>query len=506
MYTLIRVLTPLVALLAGLPAPAQVLPPPGMVAWYSLDEAAGSLGTDDRRGLPDGSVVGGATFGAGMVANALVLNGSSSYVRVASPTFTLPADFTIDAWIFPATSDDPMAIVARQDPGSMGPEKGFVLSVHGGSLIWALANGTCGNLTCSQVLFSTTQAIPIQQWSHVAVTVDRSSSTPMVTLYVDGIVRNQAVAQIFGDVNAQSDLIIGRGPDHQPVEFFLGSVDEVEIFNRALSGAEIAALHAAGAAGKYKLACSCMYAIDWDFLPSHQISLYRMDALTGAPMSQGIPLGIGSAIGLARGPDEYLYTVTTSRNLYRVHPVTGATTLVGSLGLPSQVNVFEGDLAFDLTLPNPVLYAMWSNRLYTINTTTGAATLVATMPVALPNPFIWDVSFLAFANGKLYAVHRGPALGDPTTLYTIDPQTGQILGSMNVGNLGRIGGMDVDPATGLLYLVDGADFGTNLMHVLDPATGTLTAIGPTNLPLALSGLTFCGRCACPEWMSPSQAF
>jgi hypothetical protein len=48
--------------------------------------------------------------------------------------------------------------------------------------------------------------------------------------------------------------------------------------------------------------------------------------------------------------------------------------------------------------------------------------------------------------------------------------------------------MDFDPVSGVLYVVDGV--GTNSLYTLDPSTGTLTLVGPTNVLDGLAGLAF----------------
>ena len=87
--------------------------------------------------------------------------------------------------------------------------------------------------------------LPLNTWTHVAFTSDGSTTK----IYIDGQLVAQGV-QIFPD-NAGVDLSIGRRSDS--FRFFRGKLDEVEIYNRALSAAEIQAIFNAGSAGKCKV-------------------------------------------------------------------------------------------------------------------------------------------------------------------------------------------------------------------------------------------------------------
>ena len=92
------------------------------------------------------------------------------------------------------------------------------------------------------------------QWYHVAVTVQRGSASGG-NLYVDGvIVETFSMTPLVGDVDNNSRLIIGsRNLFFEPGPFpdvFDGKIDEVEIFNRALSQPEIKSIFDAGSAGK----------------------------------------------------------------------------------------------------------------------------------------------------------------------------------------------------------------------------------------------------------------
>ncbi len=117
------------------------------------------------------------------------------------------------------------------------------------------------------------------------------------------------------------------------------------------------------------------------------------------------------------------------------------------------------------------------SNLFSINTATGASTLIGTMPVSMTE-CVYDAM-----NSILYAQQAG---AEANTLYQIDPATGASLGSVGTG--ATLNGME---------FVNGTLYGTAITCTLcasslvtvDTATGALTTIGPTGFG-PVSGLAY----------------
>jgi hypothetical protein len=82
----------------------------------------------------------------------------------------------------------------------------------------------------------------VGQWYHVAVT--RNAST--YNLYLNGVRVATSKNRVDAIQDAAAPLTIGNAEDY----FFKGRLDEVEIFDRALSASEIKSIYDAGSAGK----------------------------------------------------------------------------------------------------------------------------------------------------------------------------------------------------------------------------------------------------------------
>ena len=215
--------------------------PPGLIARWPGNGTA----TDVAHGR-DGTLVGGTTFVGGEVGQAFSFDGANDTVSVPdNPDWSLQGDFTIDTWVnFAALHRTAQALLA-QDEGFGNTTKWMFWYTEGGDL--AFEFGTAG-----QGFHAASAAwTPIlSQWYHVAVT--RSGSD--FTLYVDGVAVGTGT-ESTPITDGAAPLSLGWGETDW---FFEGLLDEPEIYQRALSGAEIKAIHDAGSIARCAITPSSM--------------------------------------------------------------------------------------------------------------------------------------------------------------------------------------------------------------------------------------------------------
>jgi uncharacterized repeat protein (TIGR01451 family) len=224
----------------------QCAPPPsGMVAWYRMDGNA-----NDSEGSNNPSATNAISFVAGKD-NQGVTFGPGGYIDIPHSPALAPQQFTIDAWVkpngaplAPASNNDFWGAVIVQK--GVSPPTGYTNVPI--SLWWSAQQQkfgfTFGNMGMDEIVSSST--FPAGQWYHVAATYDGSA----MKLYVNG---NLEASKPFTSSITYDPLIpwtIGAaGPPIRAAGYprtFNGVIDEVEIFNRALSAAEIQTLYKPG--------------------------------------------------------------------------------------------------------------------------------------------------------------------------------------------------------------------------------------------------------------------
>ena len=234
-------------------------PPGNMVLWLPFDEPAGPIAHNIVAGAPNGVHVGGPTPILGdYVLNSLGFNGLNQFVGVPNyPAIRLSAsDLSIDAWIQVREATGSRTIVSKVHAvGSVGTPRGYEFYLRLGRLNLDLFGAAYQN-------FDSGVVVPADNaWHHVAVTVHRGGGGE-VRFFLDGAGLASLAGPITTPLGNSGRLQVGlstqAGPG--PMVPFRGSIDEVEIFNRALTPLEVQYLWQADRAGKCKLKCS----IPWD--------------------------------------------------------------------------------------------------------------------------------------------------------------------------------------------------------------------------------------------------
>ena len=204
---------------------SAVLTDPTLEAHWRLDEDSGNSAADATGNGHTGTLLGGPSWGAGLVDGGLRFDGNNDHVVVPAAPLDMDTwdEISVGGWIkndvgLGSGTDD---IVSQWNfPSS----RSWVLTHHSnGRYFWEIAGK--GFVTGGSV--ST-------DWTHVMGTYGGGT----IRLYVDGVeVASQGgVSGLLPGSSA--DLVIGGQDDGS--NFFDGTIDEVQIFGRALSPAEVA--------------------------------------------------------------------------------------------------------------------------------------------------------------------------------------------------------------------------------------------------------------------------
>jgi hypothetical protein len=201
--------------------------PSGLVAAYGLNEGAGSQTFDASGAGHTGTITGATWTPNGRIGGALLFNGTSGRVSVADAAdLDLTTGMTLEAWVNPTTLSGWRTVLMKERPGGLA----YTLYAHDQSPHPA-AYINLGGGDRSAIGQS---ALPLNTWTHLAATYDGA----VLRLYVNGVqVGSQATA---GSLVATSG-VLAIGGNSVWGEYFAGTIDEVRVYNRALTAGEIQA-------------------------------------------------------------------------------------------------------------------------------------------------------------------------------------------------------------------------------------------------------------------------
>jgi hypothetical protein len=195
------------------------------VATYSFDEENEETQADTSGDGHTANVEGATWTSSGRYGGAMEFEAlEKDVLKVpASSDLNFSEEFTLEAWVRPsgATNQD-APLIDKQKGGGLG-----YFLYEGGSK----SDVPFGAADPSQEHVHATEALPADTWSHVALVFDGERTF----LYVDGKeVQNGAAAPLTGE---KGELEIGGSTDTG--DFFDGRIDEVRIYNRNLTAAEV---------------------------------------------------------------------------------------------------------------------------------------------------------------------------------------------------------------------------------------------------------------------------
>jgi len=202
-----------------------------LVGWWLMNEGAGGQVYDLSGNGNRGTLVDNAHWVSDQYGPCLSFDGDGDYVEI--PNIGSPSYLTISAWVYPNSwSNNFPRIVDRVYNGQFA----FYFTATG-LLSWALctAQGDVDYGTRSNVSMST------GVWSHVVLTYDGTSART----YVNGVLRETYSTNLGGVLDTSSSAIrLAQRVDAGDSRAFDGKIDDVMIYDRALSAEEIKALYA----------------------------------------------------------------------------------------------------------------------------------------------------------------------------------------------------------------------------------------------------------------------
>jgi Concanavalin A-like lectin/glucanases superfamily len=207
--------------------PSLVHPlPSGCIAYYPLEGDA----LDASANGNDGVLYGPSTV-QGMYGSALHFDGSSSYVSVPDKgSLAVTNGLSICAWIKPEVGNSWYRVAAKTNSAGTN---------HDWGLGEAQAGGICFSVWKGSTQYYTNgaNALVLNAWNHIAGTWDGAT----MKIYYNDVLQPETVS-VTGPINTSSNpLYIGKLAGN--TYYFKGAIDELMIFNRGLSAAEVDSIY-----------------------------------------------------------------------------------------------------------------------------------------------------------------------------------------------------------------------------------------------------------------------
>jgi len=209
----------------------------GLVAHWTFDGSTLSgTNVSDVAGESDGTLTAGPEPTLGRIGQGMLFNGTSGGVNLGNPSaLQITGDQTIAMWVYPENFS------ARRNPfaKAYGGEGTITQETSGGLNYYYGTNG--GNSGPYQG-FGSSASIVLNTWNHIAIVRDLSANPMRLRWYINGAETSVANATYAAAVSGTNPAYIGQGY----VSRYAGVIDDVRIYNRALSANEVRGL--AGAA------------------------------------------------------------------------------------------------------------------------------------------------------------------------------------------------------------------------------------------------------------------
>lgn len=206
-------------------SPPPTSPPLGLVAAYAFEEGAGTTVADASGTGNSGTITGASWTTAGRFGKALSFNGSTNWVTINdAPSLDLTSGMTLEAWVKPAALSSWRQVILKEIPNGLA----YSLYAHNN----APQPAATINVGGSDQSAVGTSALPLDTWTHLAATYDGST----LRLFVNGA-QAQAVSVSGTLITSNAPLRIAGNAVWG--EHFSGVIDEVRVYNRALSASEI---------------------------------------------------------------------------------------------------------------------------------------------------------------------------------------------------------------------------------------------------------------------------
>lgn len=198
----------------------------GLAGYWKLDENTGTNAADASTNGNAGTLTNGPTWTTGKIGSAIDFDGTDDQVSIPdTDSLDMPNSFSVSAWIRPDLLSGYRNIVVKNCGGT---DTNYTLETFGSELDFGYSDA---------IYYTSGVGLQTGQWQHVVGTYDWDAN--LLRIYRDGV-QVLTANESHGVPVSTCPVHIGY---HWAGEAFDGRIDDVRIYNRALSADEIADLY-----------------------------------------------------------------------------------------------------------------------------------------------------------------------------------------------------------------------------------------------------------------------
>src|SRR4029079_11971333 len=211
--------------------------PGPLIARLEFEEGTGTTTADLSGNGNAGTLVTGATWGDGSAGLGATLDGSAGYVRIAHTSLLDAYPLTVAAWFKTTTTSGVAALVNKYVPSSAN---GYQVFFEDGKICAWYQRDASNRVFDGTGCTLATTGYNDGQWHQAVFTVDASGGK----LFLDGVQKaTQAWTGTAGVCTTTQEIRVGNYPGAEGGGFLPASVDDVRVYNQALSSAAVLQLY-----------------------------------------------------------------------------------------------------------------------------------------------------------------------------------------------------------------------------------------------------------------------
>ncbi|MGK2848659.1 MAG: phage head spike fiber domain-containing protein [Minisyncoccota bacterium] len=204
----------------------------GLVGYWSFEEGTGTTTENaSPKGKNTGTLTNGPTWTSGKVGKALSFDGTDDYVQGSIPSSTFSNDWTVTAWFNHRATTTWGAIFSN----SVGTNNTMIMTMRNATTQFGIMR--VGSAETG--VYVDLGANHFNKW--ILGVIKKEGSTLTVYAYKDGQLQT-ATGALSWTLNTDNEFYIGRHYA-SATHIFNGLIDEVRVYNKALSAGEIQALY-----------------------------------------------------------------------------------------------------------------------------------------------------------------------------------------------------------------------------------------------------------------------